>query len=288
MTKAHHLQPRRSDADTKPMPLNFLLGCSQDALGNFELARLADVANLRAELHAILDRVIDAMSQAALASWFKNQDRNSLKHAIENEETPEEWAKRMIRDGQRSEEEKADYLLPMPSPNLFRPSLPPGAAHLAASLRYGQRNLAEGKCEKCPEPLDCNSVRYCTKHLAWKREQDRKDREKKGVRIGTHGREPGRLVNLAMNREKKTRALLAELGIKPEHAAVSLNAAKEALLANMPDKAHAMTQTELFEKAGVITRTTGEKALKALLASGQIQRIGAGGVREPYRYFLTE
>ena len=46
------------------------------------------------------------------------------------------------------------------------------------------------------------------------------------------------------------------------------------------------TQTELFEKAGVITRTTGEKALKALLAGRQIQRIGAGGVREPYRYFL--
>ena len=55
------------------------------------------------------------------------------------------------------------------------------------------------------------------------------------------------------------------------------NAAREALLKHMPDRAHAMTQTELFEKAGVITRTTGEKALKALLAEKKIQRIGAGG-----------
>lgn len=105
------------------MPLNFLLGCSQDSLGNFELARLAEVADLRKELHLILERVIDAMSQAALASRFEARDRNSLKHAIENEESPKEWAARMIRDGQRSEEEQADYLLPMPTPNQFRPSL---------------------------------------------------------------------------------------------------------------------------------------------------------------------
>lgn len=88
-----------------------------------------------------------------------------------------------------------------------------------------------------------------------------------------------------MNREKKTRALLAELGVKPESAAVSLKAAKEALLKCMPDKAHAMTQTELFEKAGVITKTTGQKALNALLAEKQIRRIGQGGMREPYKYF---
>lgn len=108
--------------------------------------------------------------------------------------------------------------------------------------------------------------------------------------LSTHGRQPGTLASLAMHRtisrEKKTRALLAELGIKPEHAAVSLKAAKEALLKHMPDKAHAMTQVELLEKAGVITRTTGEKALKALLAEKKIQRIGAGGVREPYHYFV--
>ena len=199
---------------------------------------------------------------------------------------------------------------PMPSPSFLRPSLPPGAAHLAAAKRYSERHIAKGLCEKCPEPLAHHSVRYCEKHLAMKREQDRCENHRRGKRgnpnlepgtreylygaeevpLSTHGRQPGTLPSLAMHgaisREKKTRALLAELGIKPEHAAVSLNAAKEALLEHMPDKAHAMTQTELFEKAGVITRTTGEKALKALLAENKIQRIGAGGVREPYRYFL--
>ena len=158
MTKAHRLKTRKPGAATKALPLNFLLGCSQGELGNFELARMADVADLRKELHAILDRVIDAMSQAALASWFKAQDRNSLKHAIEHEESPLEWASRMIRDGQRSGEE----LLPLPS-------LPPGAAHRAAAMLYQQRNIAEGKCQNCPEPLDPRSHRYCTKHLAMQR-----------------------------------------------------------------------------------------------------------------------
>lgn len=101
MTKAHHLKTRKPGSVTKALPLNFLLGCSEGALAEFELARLAEVADLRKELHATMGRVIDAMSQAALASWFKTQDRNSLKHGIENEESPEEWAHRMIRDGQR-------------------------------------------------------------------------------------------------------------------------------------------------------------------------------------------
>jgi hypothetical protein len=41
------------------MPINFLFGCSEKSLGSFELARLAEVANLRSELHNILDRLID-------------------------------------------------------------------------------------------------------------------------------------------------------------------------------------------------------------------------------------
>lgn len=161
------MKPRKAKTAAKPLPLNFLLGCSQLDLGNFELARLADVASLRKELHAILDRVIDAMSQAALAAWFKSQDRNSLKHAIENEESPEEWANRMIRDRQRSEEE----LIPLPA-------FEPGATHLAAALRYQERNVAEGKCRKCPQPLDPRSHGYCTKHLAMERERHKPKRKR--------------------------------------------------------------------------------------------------------------
>lgn len=154
MSKAHRLKTRKTGAVRKTLPLNFLLGCSEADLSNFELARLAEVADLRRELHAILDSVVDAMSQAALAGWFKAQDRNSLRAALENDETALEWANRAIREGQRSEEE----LIP-------RTSLPPGAAHLAAAMRYQKRNVEEGKCAVCPKPLDPRSHRYCTKHL---------------------------------------------------------------------------------------------------------------------------
>jgi hypothetical protein len=126
------LKVRKSKAMYKPLPLNFLLGCTENALANFELARLTEVADLRKELHLILDRLLDQMSQAAIAGWFRQSDRNAIKYAIENEETPLQIAARMIRDGQRSDEE----LIPIPS-------LPPGAAHLAASMRYQERNIAE-------------------------------------------------------------------------------------------------------------------------------------------------
>jgi hypothetical protein len=149
----------------KPLPptarLNFLLGASQKDLDSFELARLSEVANLRSDLHAILDKLIDEMAQAAVAGWFRQTNRESLKRALETIENPEKhadeieaWAKARIRDGQRSEGE----LVP-------RTALAPGAAHLAAALRYAERNIAEGKCGVCPKPLDRNSVRYCTRHL---------------------------------------------------------------------------------------------------------------------------
>ncbi len=149
----------------KPLPpaakLNFLLGASDKDLSSFELARLSEVANLRSDLHAILDKLIDQMSAAAVAGWFRQTTREKVKKALEALENPEErineverWAKEKIRNGQRSDEE----LIP-------RTSLPPGAAHLAAALRYAARNIEEGKCSICPKPLDRNSVRYCEKHL---------------------------------------------------------------------------------------------------------------------------
>jgi hypothetical protein len=49
-----------------------------------------------------------------------------------------------------------------------------------------------------------------------------------------------------------------------------------------------MTPAELFEQASILTKTTGQQAPRELLDAGQIQGIGAGGVREPYPYFLKE
>src|SRR5216684_7732858 len=93
----------------KPLPqsarLNFLLGASDNDLSTFELARLAEVANLRSDLHAILDKLIDQMATAALVGWFRQTDRHKLKQAIETIETPGKhsaeilaWAKERIRD----------------------------------------------------------------------------------------------------------------------------------------------------------------------------------------------
>jgi hypothetical protein len=158
-------------------PLNFLLQCSDGDLANFQLARLSSVANLRSQLHEILDKIVDEMGQSALAGWFRTQDRETLKNAIES---PEEAIARItaqahsqIRDSQRSEEE----LIP-------RTALPPGAAHLAAALRYAENNIAKGLCSVCPKPLDRNSVRYCTRHLAIARVRH-KPKGAKGGQPGT-------------------------------------------------------------------------------------------------------
>jgi hypothetical protein len=76
-----------------------------------------------------------------------------------------------------------------------------------------------------------------------------------------------------MNREQKTREVLAELGISPENAAVSLNAAMEALLKCMPtSRSEAKTQLELFDLATVPSKQTGIKAINELLAAGEVER----------------
>lgn len=91
-----------------------------------------------------------------------------------------------------------------------------------------------------------------------------------------------------MAREQLTRALLAEAGISPESAAVTLGAARGALLAVMPvSKADAKPMDELFAAAVVPSRTTGQVALRGLLAECRIQRIGKGISANPYRYFVS-
>jgi hypothetical protein len=273
------------------VPINFMLGCTDSELGNYQLARLADVADLRSQLHVVLDQVIDHQTLAHLAAWFQSMDRPALNSAIENEESALEWAKRMTREGQRSEEEIEE--------SAPRAPLPPGAAHLAASLRYAERNIAQGLCAICPKPQDPNSIRYCTEHLAIGRARASQKKALGGpgsreylyageLPESTHGRQPGTLAALERAREKKTRAVLAEIGIPPESAAVSLNAAKEALLNCMPSsRALAMTQDELLAKAQIPSKTTLQNALKELLSAGRIKRIGKGGIHHPYRCFLA-
>jgi hypothetical protein len=96
------------------------------------------------------------------------------------------------------------------------------------------------------------------------------------------------LASLESAREKRTRALLAEQGIPPESAAVTLTAARKALLELLPrSRADAMTQDELREKALVPSKATLQNALKALRSEERIERIGKGVQGNPYRYFLA-
>lgn len=102
----------------------------------------------------------------------------------------------------------------------------------------------------------------------------------------THGRQPGTLAALANAREQRTREKLADAGIPPELAAVTLEAAKEGLMACMPkSKSRAMHAAGLFEAAVVSSLATGRNALKELLSTGEIERIGEGTCGSPFRYF---
>lgn len=291
MPKDHRLRKRpASRISDQPLPLNFLLGCSERSLSEFELRLLNDSADLRKELHVVLDHLIDKMAQAGIAAWFRTIDRQDLKVALENPDDVMAWAREQIRNQRQGDQDEED---PVPLP-----SLPPGAARLAAAVRYQQRNIADGKCMSCPKPLDPHSVRYCTEHLAMARSRKQTKDAKPGTLDYLYageqtdpgpGRSPDNLTRLATHREQKTRAVLAELGISPEHAAVSLNAAVAALLKCMPrEKADALTQGELFAHAMIPTRTTGQKALKKLLVAGEIERIGKGGMNDEYRYFISK
>lgn len=140
----------------KPLPppaarVTFLLGASDTDLDSFELARLAAVAEIRKGLIDAIDRMVDELAQAAISRWFKVNDRAALKRALETEEDAATWAKRKIREGQRSESELV-------------PRISVAVSASARSAAYKERQIAKGLCSLCPKPLDRNSVRYCSRH----------------------------------------------------------------------------------------------------------------------------
>jgi hypothetical protein len=177
------------------VPLNFLLGRSEGERGNFQLARLNETANLRSELHAILDRTIDQMSQAALAAWFRGIDRQTPRQPLERDGTEEilSWAKAKIRDEQRSGED----LIPVPSltPEDVR------AHHSASAQRYQQRNIAGGKCSVCPQPPESEQRPAVRKAPGSKARAP--ERRVKETNKPPHGRAPGTVAALAEAREKR-------------------------------------------------------------------------------------
>jgi hypothetical protein len=187
-------------------------------------------------------------------------------------------------------------------PGAFRQSstMEPGAAHRAAALLYQQRNSAQGKCSKCSQPLDRNSVRFCTEHLRKARDHQR---SKKGPRSepgsaeylysgevtpSTHGRQAGTLQSLALSREKQTRRALAEMGVPPESAATARHAVQAAIVKFLPtSEAVAIKEDDLFAMIDAPSRKMGRNALLGLLKAGTIKRIGGGVAGNPFLYFKT-
>ena len=208
------LRQRREPRDTTAVAAEkmiLLLNCSERFLRRFELARInaanslrnelqgvlyeqIDAPDLRAKVFATLDALVNQMAQLGLARWFRAADRESIKRAIEIEEDPVLHAKKQIREQGRSETELMN--------DVFR-SLDPGEAHRVAALTYAQRNIAAGKCSICPKPLDRNSVRYCTKHLAAVR--DRAREKSKRLNKPPHNKAPSQIKALKEANEKRKR-----------------------------------------------------------------------------------
>ena len=199
--------------EKKAPPIAYLLECSDGELGNFALARMTEVANLRRAMLDLFDRIVDESSLAVVAAWLRTIDRPELKRQLLL--SPEAkineilaQAKEEIRNQGHIEEEAG----PMPSPWLVRQRKyltdeERRAGRSAQRKRWQERQLAEGKCEKCGKPLDRNSVRYCTEHLEKHRQHDARYREKKGIEPGKHGRQPGTLAALAASRDKRRRGV---------------------------------------------------------------------------------
>jgi hypothetical protein len=180
-------------------PLHFLLTCSETSLGNFEISKLTDVRNLRSQLHKVLDDLMDASNQAALARLFRAQGRKRILRALESTPDAIAEAKEKIKKMGRTPEESNDRYADTDFVPLL--SLNTGQAHRTASVTYQKRNVEEGRCCVCPNPLARNSVRYCDKHLAKCR--DRARARAKKLNKPPHGRAPGTLAALAVSRKNQ-------------------------------------------------------------------------------------
>lgn len=111
-------------------------------------------------------------------------------------------AKEEIRNSRRSREEAEEHGL-MPSPSFLR-KLPPEEARRRrreSNKRWQESNVAKGLCRRCSAPLCRESVEYCTKHLAMRREAQRK----RNGTIHAHGRHPNTLKALKKANEKRTK-----------------------------------------------------------------------------------
>jgi hypothetical protein len=103
---------------------------------------------------------------------------------------------------------------------------------------------------------------------------------------GWTGTAPEHMASLAMSREKQPAHCSLGWASRQENAAVSLNAAREAILKCLPRlRGEALSMSQIFDRAMIPTKTTENRALKALLDAGQIKRLGKGVGGDPYLYW---
>ena len=208
-------------APTRRMPdLDFLLKHSLMTLSELELSSLSRSSNALKCAKEQLDEAVAQREIAGVARWLLEHREDLLEAArrtilpakggevFESDAKVDEVltrAKEEVRDYGRSQEEKEDG--PMPSPWLVRERKyltveERRAGRSAISKRSREKHIAEGKCERCSQPLDRNSVRECSRHLEIHRQRNARDREKQGIKPGS-GRQPGTLKALKEANEKR-------------------------------------------------------------------------------------
>ena len=172
-------------------PLKFLLTCSELDVDNFELNTLGNLANLRSQAADVMENMLREISRLDLVRSIRASSPEQIKEALERPSDAIADAKLKIKNAGRS----VDELIPL----LPLASAAVKANHIAASIRYQERNVEEGKCSICPKPRARHSVLYCEKHLAACRDRARA-REKK-LNKPPHGRAPGTLAALTEGRK---------------------------------------------------------------------------------------
>jgi hypothetical protein len=166
-------------------------------------ARKGKFGSPSARRFGLLDCLVDRLCTVRLAQWVLNGGLEEIRQTIldgppgyQAFETIMADVNKQLRNFHRSPEEiaaLADWRR--------RVKENPGAAHRAAVVRYAQRHIDNGKCERCPRPLDRGSVRYCKKHLEAGRK--RAGRKARALNKPAWGRAPGTLAALAAANEKR-------------------------------------------------------------------------------------
>jgi len=211
-------------APTRGMPdLDFLLKHSLMTLSELELSSLSRSSNALKHAKLEMEEAVAQREIAGVARWLL-EHREDLLEAARRAILPAKGgelfepdgkldevltrAKEEVRDYGRSQEETKDG--PMPSPWLVRQRTylteqERRAGRSASEKQSRERHIAKGLCEKCSLPLAHHSVRECDVHLEIHRQRDAKDRQKRGIKPGTQGRQPGTLKALKAANEKRKR-----------------------------------------------------------------------------------